>query len=200
MKLYGKVIQTISAISAKEGIPLPDLLISIAKRQGMIENMMDTVQSTLFDFVHIVKTVDKQVSIKAAFKVYTVTSSFAKIMRNMVGGMTALMILSKFKSFHKTKDLVFDMLSKIMGLFAIASISMGKVNPKKMAMDIDNVSGLLKKLMEKIIFPLMVPEDKIMKVLNTNGEDFFNKDGKKKGSKKSIKAGTVFVGFVTALV
>ena len=64
LKLYGKVIQTVSAISAKEGIPLPDLLITIAKKKGWLDKMMDVIQSTLMDFINTARMIDKQISLK----------------------------------------------------------------------------------------------------------------------------------------
>jgi len=138
LKLFGNVIETVSAISAKEGIPLPDLLLSIAKRQGMIENMMDTVQSTLFDFINIVKTIDKQVSLKQTFKVYAIVQSFSKTVKTIVGGMISMMLLQKFapKAMEKAQNQLLGekgMIYKVLNMYAsVSTIMTAKLNPKKM--------------------------------------------------------------------
>ena len=156
MKLYGDVIQIISAISAKEGIPLPDLLITIAKRKGMLDNIMDTIQSTLFNFINIVKMVDKEVSLKQAFKIYTISQSFAKTVKTIIAGIISMMILQKFKSFNKTVDMVVGekgMIAKVLGMYAsMAIILSAKITPKKMALNV----ALIKESMNQIV-ELTVP-------------------------------------------
>ena len=181
MKLFGNVIETVSAISAKEGIPLPDLLISIAKKKGMIDNMMDVVQSTLFDFINIVKTIDNEISLKQTFKVYSIVQSFSKTVKTLVWGMISMMVLQKFKNFDKTKDTLFGMISDVLSMYAsVSTIMSSKINEKDINKNILKLKKGLNTLISGVILPFgSIKEGTIEVEINDN-------KGKKIGTRKVL--------------